>query len=311
MMMIVSDKLEASTETLTRDHMPYAQTILEEMEKASKVPDLHAPVLGGCTRWVTDLFDSVLYIKSHLLVIKQFVAQEIEGQNPSESLMALGKLLNATPTKTIITECDKFLEEAKIFREALQKFSNKTDKVCISEAYNTLLELKTECEKRKGKFEIAFDHHIERLTEKDGADMNYFATVRFLDPVQLIRSDERPADRAFDKLFNKIGFLDDDLAKFLSTTNFWVDGNDMSMPAPDEHTALKWWQQLGVKLFPRMAPIAIGLLTPPPVVNQVDSFFSVMDASFTDRQTRMGKDLLTNILFITSNMPSGTCEEDL
>ena len=268
-------------------------------------------VFGGCTRWITDMFDSVAYIKTHLRAIMLYVAESTKHSEVSESMVQLGKVLLQHKTEEIIAAADKFLEEGKFFRDCLQKFSNKTDKVCIADAQDTMDDLWEHCRNRP-EYQRAYEHHMDRVAKKDGCHMEYFTIVRWLDPKYLTLTKERPPLNIFHGLFRseKIDFLESDVQHFFATTDFFVhDGN--SQPQIENHTALKWWLHYGQRKFPRMARSAIAFLTPPAVVNECDSFFSVMDASFTSRQARLGTDTVRNILFIARNMPEISYHDDL
>lgn len=308
-------------------HLESAEKIVEEATRALKVPSFKAPVLGGCTRWVTDMFDSVAYIRTHIKPITLYVSKQIHQKEPSKSMVELATEILKHPEEEIVAAADSFLTEGSFFRDVLQRFSNKSDNVCIADAHKAIESLKQECSLRK-EWKQSFDHHWDRLAKKDCCDMRYFSLVQYLDPQVLSQTTERPPLGDFDKLFPKekkkkrgdtedvespaIGFLDSELQRFLGTTDFFrFADDDTSQPAIERYTALKWWRQIGIKMFPGMAKTAIAFLTPPPVVNEVDSFFSVIDASFTDRQTRLGKDMVKNILFIARNMPDMSFEDDL
>lgn len=301
---------------LTGHLLEIGSGLFKELDKTLNTPDKHfqAPVFGGCTRWITDIFDSISYIKTHFFVIREYVKQQVGGSDPSASLMELGELLCKTDTQDLIRSAEQFLNEGDFLRRALQKFSNLNKDVCIADAYDTLLSVKQECERLQGGFKDAYDHHWKRLTKRDKANVDFFSVARFLDPYFVVTSADKPPVEVFNNLFGDgYGFLEPDWKKWLGTKNFYEDDPEGSKDAAPS-SALAWWKAIGVRKFPTMAKTAIGFLTPPAVVNEVDSFFSLIDASFNNRQTRMGQDLVTNILFIASNMEAveeGKVEEDL
>eukprot|EP00759_Apiculatamorpha_spiralis_P032595 PhF_6_TR34022/c0_g1_i1/m.49787 len=199
-----------------------------------------------------------------------------------------------TDSGTLLQEANDFLSETKFIHEILQNYCNKSESHDVTEVYSMLQGLKDECMRLGGKWADSWEKHEKRLSKQHNM---YFDLVRFLNPMYVFTHEGSfPSSEQFDHIFGaEIGFLENDWKEFVSRKSFDL----ASVPQP--FTALKWLKHVGIVMHKRMAPTAIAMLSPPAIVMEVDSFFSVMDARFSSRQASIGKKKFSDILFVQAN----------